>query len=378
MEYTMVDKRLFLWFMLIWAVPLWAQDAIVRSVQLKPVVWPRGGLRIDFDYRFGKTLPPFEREPDFGAKETARGIIPTVPPTGFIRNVTDSELLLDLDHDRDFVANPPVTYKSIYQGHVVFKDIQVNTMRQGLTIPYTLTLYTYEHACSGWFIVRSAWSGQFELASRQWSMQVIDNLNGVYDSNDLVSLAEITSDGRRLIWASQCNAANRIVLAGHTYDLDCVFQGEQDSAILNVTFTEVTSDLGTIQIKAQGVESLSLRNEQCLVLLNPSDSNAVIPEGDYHIDSCLLKYDPNLNGSPRFTTDDRVITVRSGHTTSLVVGTPLINTITVNRHKNKLQLVYGLQGLGGEKYQFYNWKSRPSFGVYKGPIKIASGLFGLG
>lgn len=374
----MVDRRLFLWFMLIWVVPLWAQDAIVHSVQLKPVVWPRGGLRIDFDYRFGKTLPPFEREPDFGANETARGIIPTMPPTGFIRNITDNELLLDLDHDRDFVVNPPVTYKSIYDGHVVFKDIQVNTIQQGLTIPYTLTLYTYEHACSGWLTVRSVWLGQFELASRQWSMQVIDNLNGVYDSNDLMSLYEITSDGRRLIWANHCNAANRIVLAGHIYDLDCVFQGEQGSVFLNVDFTEVTGELGTIQIEAQSVESLSLRNEQCLVLLNPSDANAVIPEGDYHIDSCLLKYDPNLNVNPQFKADDRIITARSGYTTSLVVGTPLVNTITVNRHKNKLQLVYGLQGLGGEQYQFYNRKNRPSFEVYKGQIKIASGLFGLG
>jgi len=220
----MVDKRLVFWFMLTWALPLWAQDAIVRSVQLKPVVWPGTRLRIDFDYRFVNALPPFDREPDFGANETARGIIPTVPPTGFIRNITDNELLLDLDHDRDFVANPPATYKSIYDGHVVFKDIQVNTVRQGLTIPYTLTLYTYEHGCSGWFIVRSGWSGQFELAGRQWSMQVIDNLNGVFDSSDLITLVEITSDGKKLIWASRCNAAKRVVLAGYTYDLSCVFQ----------------------------------------------------------------------------------------------------------------------------------------------------------
>ncbi|MGB2865936.1 MAG: hypothetical protein WBC05_21565 [Sedimentisphaerales bacterium] len=374
----MVDKRIFLLFVLTWAMPLWAQNAIVRSVQLKPVVWPRAGLRIDFDYRFVNALPPFEREPDFGQNETARGIIPTVPPTGFIRNITDNELLLDLDHDQDFVANPPVSYKSIYDGHVVFKEIQVNTVRQGLTIPYTLTLYTYEHGCSGWFIVRSAWSGQFELAGRRWSMQVIDNLNGVFDSNDLMSLFEITSDGRRLIWASRCNAAKRIVLAGHTYDLSCVFQDEQGSVLLNAAFTEVTGDLGTIQIEAQGVESLSLRNEQCLVLLNPSDTNAIIPEGDYHIDSCLLKDDPNFNGYPRFMTDDRIITVRSGSTTSLAVGTPLTNTITVNRHKNHLQLAYGLQGLGEEQYQFYNWKNRPSFDVYKGPIKIASRRFGYG
>ena len=166
-------------------------------------------------------------------------------------------------------------------------------------------------------------------------------------------------------------------MAGHTYDLSCVFQDEQGSIFLNVAFAEVTGDLGTIQIKAHGVESLSLRNEQCLVLLNPSDADAVIPEGDYHIDSCLLKYDPNLNGNPQFKADDRIITVRSGHTTSLV-GAPLTNTITVNRHKNEVQLIYGLQGLGGEQYQFYNWKSRPSFDIYKGPMKIMSGLFGLG
>lgn len=374
----MVDKRLFLWFMLTLALPLWAQDAIVHSVQLKPVVLPRTGLRINFDYRFRNTLPPFDREPDFGANETARGIIPTVPPTGFIRNITDNELVLDMDHDQDFVANPPVTYKSMYDGHVVFKDLQVNTVRQGLTIPYTLTLYTYEHVCSGWLIVRSGWSGQFELAGRRWSMQVIDNLNGVYDSNDQMSLAEITSDGKRLICANACNAPKRIVLAGHTYDLSSAFQDEQGSVLLNVAFTEVASDLGTIQIEAQGVGSLSLRNEKCLVLLNPSDANAMIPEGDYHIDSCLLNYDPNLNGHPRFKTDDRIMTVRSGHTTSLVVGTPLTSTITVSRHKNQLQLAYALEGLGGEKYQFYNWKSKPSFDVYKGPIKIASRRFGFG
>lgn len=374
----MLDKRLSLLFVLTWALSLSAQDAIVHSVQLKPVVWPRAGLRIDFDYRFTNALPPFEREPDFGTKETARGIIPTVPPTGFIRNITDNELLLDLDHDHDFVANPPVTYKSIYDGHVVFKDIHVNTMQYGITIPYTLSLYTYEHGCSGWFIVRSGWSGRFELASRQWGMQVIDNLNGVFDGNDLISLVEITSDGKRLTWANRCNPAKRIVLAGHTFDLDCEFQGGQGSAILNVTFTEVTSDLGTIQIQAQGVESLSLRNEQCLVLLNPSDANAIIPEGDYHIDSCLLKYDPNLNGNPQFKADDRIIKVRSGSTTSLTMGTPLASTITVNKRNNHLQLVYGLQGLGGEKYQFYNWKNRPSFDVYRGPIKIDSRRFGFG
>jgi hypothetical protein len=374
----MVDKRLVLWFMLTWALPLWAQDAIVHSVQLKPVTWPRTGLRIDFDYRFHNTLPPFDREPDFGENETARGIIPTVPPTGIIRNITDNELLLDLDHGGDFVTTPPVTYQSIYDGHVVFKDLHVNTVQQDLTIPYTLTLYTYEHACGGWLIVRSGWSGQFVLAGRRWSMQVIDNLNGVYDSNDQMSLAEITWDGKRLIYANACNAAKRIVLAGHTYDLNCVFQGGQGSVFLNVVFTEVTSDLGTIQIEAQGVESLSLRNEQCLVLLNFSDANAMIPEGDYHIDSCLLKRDPYFNGYPQFTTDNRIITVRSGHTTSLAVGTPLTNTITVNRRKNHLQLAYGLQGLGGEQYQFYNWKNRPSFDVYKGPIKIASRRFGYG
>ena len=377
-EFTVVDKRLVFWFILTWASPLSAQDPTVHSVQLKPVVWPRAGLRIDFDYRFSNVLSPFEKEPDFARNETARGIIPTVPPTGFIRNITDNELLLDLDHDRDFVTNPPVTYKSIYDGHVVFKEIQVNTVRQGLTIPYTLTLYTYEHGCSGWFIVRSGWSGRLELASHQWSMEVIDNLNGVFDSSDLMSLAEITSDGSRLIWANRCNAAKQIVLAGHTYDLDCEFQGGQGSVLLNVTFTEVTSDLGTIQIEAPGVESLSLRNEQCLVLLNPSDANAVVPEGDYHVDSCLLKRDPNLEGQPRFKADDRIIKVRSGGTTPLALGTPLANTISVNRHENQLQLTYGLQGLGTEQYQFYNWKSRPSFDVYKGPFKIASGLFGFG
>ncbi len=120
-----------------------------QTVVLHPAAAP--GLRIDFNYNFRNALPPFEKEPALLGKEVARGLIPTVPPTPFLRNISDNELYLNTDHTQDFVNGKVATYHSFYHGHVIFTNLAVTSIRNGLEIPYTLDLYTYEHgARAGW------------------------------------------------------------------------------------------------------------------------------------------------------------------------------------------------------------------------------------
>ncbi len=372
-------QHLGFWMILLWALPLWAQDGTIVSLHLKPEVQRYSGLRVNFDYRFHNALPRFAAEPDYGEREIARGLIPTLPPTGFIRNITDHELCLDLDHDGDFLATPPVTYQSTYDGHVVFQNLQVNTVRQDLTIPYTITLYTYEHVCSGWLIVCTVWSTDFEMAGRQWRLQVIDNLDGIIDSNDQFTLIERTSGGQDLLWANRCHVAEQIVLGGQLYDLTFQFQALKGDIVLGTSLEKMVGrNVGIIKTEVSGLESLSLRNERCLVLLDVHDANTIVPAGDYHLDSCVLIQDPNLDGVPKFVSDARIFSVRPGETTLLKAGTPLTNTIAVDRRRNCLRLTYGLQGIGGEEYSFYNWQDRASFDIYLGPFRIASRCFGFG
>jgi hypothetical protein len=64
-----------------------AVASVTRTVVLRPRKGPE--LRIDFNYSFGNALPPFENEPALTGKVTARGLVPTVPPTPILRNITD-------------------------------------------------------------------------------------------------------------------------------------------------------------------------------------------------------------------------------------------------------------------------------------------------
>jgi hypothetical protein len=87
---------------------LWAGEEVspaIQTVVLHPAATPP--LRIDFNYNFRNALPPFEKEPVFPGKELARGLIPTVPPTPLLRNISDNELYLNLDHLQDFVTGKP-------------------------------------------------------------------------------------------------------------------------------------------------------------------------------------------------------------------------------------------------------------------------------
>ena len=117
-------------------------SASSQTIILHPAAAP--GLRIDFNYNFQNALPPFQKEPALPGKEIARGLIPTVPPTPLLRNINDKELLLNTDHTRDFVNGKVATYHSSYNGHVFFRDLRVSSTRDGLEIPYTLDLFTYE------------------------------------------------------------------------------------------------------------------------------------------------------------------------------------------------------------------------------------------
>src|SRR5664279_2932467 len=114
-------------------------SASSQTIILHPAAAP--GLRIDFNYNFQKALPPFPKEPALPGKEIARGLIPTVPPTPLLRVVNDNELRLNTDHTGDFVNGKLTTHRSFYNGHVVFTNLAVTSIRDGLEIPYTVDLF---------------------------------------------------------------------------------------------------------------------------------------------------------------------------------------------------------------------------------------------
>ena len=110
---------------------------VTQTVVLRPA--RSRELRINFDYNFRNALPSFENEPALKGKMTSRALIPTVPPTPLLRNITDNELYLKVDHDRDFSKDSLTTYKSRYiSSHVRFNSLQVFTEHGDQTGPASI------------------------------------------------------------------------------------------------------------------------------------------------------------------------------------------------------------------------------------------------
>ena len=356
-----------------WAGTLGAAPG--QTVILHPAESP--GLRIDFNYNWQNALPPFQKEPVLPGKEVARGLIPTVPPTPFLRNISDHALYLNTDHTQDFVNGKLATYRSFYDGHVVFTNLGVSSIRDGLEIPYTLDLTTYEHWCAGWLYVRSGWAGEFAVAGQKWRLTVLDNLNGQIGRDDRLYLergAPVKTS--RMITITSVPEA--LFIDGHAFNLGFTFKPGETGTVVEAALTETNLPLGRLSVAARGCRCVLLSNEWITAVLDATAGASPIPVGTYRIAGCLLEEVPGLFGQPAFIRCDRTVVIGAGQTASLEIGPPLRNTVQVTRERNLLRLTYQLLGQAGEQYEYYDWKSRPRFAVWNGPVRIGSGTLPFG
>ena len=296
-----------------WAGPTWsAQAEKTQTVVLHPT--RAAYLRINFDYNFKNALPPFENEPALTGKKTARGLIPTVPPTPILRNITDNELYVKTDHNPDFSIGSSVTYTSRYDGHVLFESLQVATERDSLAIPYTIRMYTYESGCAGWFAVTSGWSGQFDLDGEPWTLDIVDNLDGQIDDRDLLSLST-RKEMQESLFIRDCPVPQTLFFGGHTFRLSFSFKSVASEVVLEATLTELRPATGQLDIKAEGCSHLRLREDSQIVLLSRPAGTISLPVGNYRVDDCILHGGSNerMARQVRQLRSDRVHTSRPDH-----------------------------------------------------------------
>ncbi len=333
---------------------------------------PGPALRIDFDYNFRRALPSFENEPPSQGKRATRGLIPTVPPTPFLRNVADNVLYVKVDHGRDFSEGSLATCQGRYDGHVCFEGLTVSTERESLVVPYIVNLYTHEAGCAGWFLVVSGWAGEFELDDQPWMLGVVDNLDGRIDSNDLLYL----QGPSKLMPVFP--VVDTLFFGGHTFHLSLTFESINAEVVVKATLTELHPQMGQLNTEADGSRHVRLRSDRLTALLDDPPGTVALPVGDYRVEDCVL-YDEHLGwAGPKFVECSQNLSVQPGPAASLRLGKPLSNTVEIARDRNLLLLDYRLVGAGGEQYAYYNWRSNPSFTVSKGPLRIAEGTFPFG
>ncbi|MBL7189245.1 MAG: hypothetical protein ISS70_23200 [Phycisphaerae bacterium] len=137
------------------------------------------------------------------------------------------------------------------------------------------------------------------------------------------------------------------------------------------------SAMGELKLEGDSVVRLILRREgdnQREEFRRPEQITK-LPTGKYSVEEIHLDggYIYDASRSPM-----RRLVVTSDEPATLKVGGPLKQTITANREGRLLVMNYQLVGIDGEQYTNGSRAEPPTFTVYKGDKKMASGKFEFG
>jgi len=346
-----------------------------RVYVLQPAEVPP--LRIDFNDNFEKAPLAFAAEPKQPGKETARGLIPTVPATPFLRNVTDGALYLNTDHTGDFAGGKLETYRGVYDGRVIFSGLRVFTLREDLEIPYTVDLFTDERPGAGWLHVLSGWEGGFEVDGRRWRLMIVDDLNAEIGKGDALYLQRMTDFGPGTLIPIR-PVPTCLALDGHVWNLAFDFKPDESGVIVEAAFTETNWPLGTVTLDPRACSYVCLSHDRVTAVLDARAGASPVPAGAYRIAGCLLEEIPGADPQPAFIRSDQTVRIQAGETRALPIGQPLRNTVEVTRDRNLLRLTYRLLGQAGEQYEYDAGRSQPRFTVWNGPVRIGAGTLPFG
>jgi hypothetical protein len=169
-----------------------------------------------------------------------------------------------------------------------------------------------------------------------------------------------------------------IFLDGHAFNIGFAFKHGETGAVVEAVFSETNIPFGTLNVAARGCSYVHLSNSLVTAVLDAGASTSSIPAGTYRITGCVLDQVPGVLYQPSFIRCDRTVVVKPGETASLAIGLPLRNTVQVNRERNQLRLIYQLLGQAGEQYEYYNWRDRPRFAIWNGPVRIGTGTLPFG
>ena len=135
--------------------------------------------------------------------------------------------------------------------------------------------------------------------------------------------------------------------------------------------------LGVLKLEGKHLDYLELhaRDGHTERFTRPEET-VELPPGEYRLQAARLKGGYTCNGMGISGGD--WVTVAVDKPATLKVGGPLVPTIKVQRQGRILRLSYELRGVGGEAYTGGDRSKPPTFAVYKGQKKIASGNFEFG
>lgn len=138
------------------------------------------------------------------------------------------------------------------------------------------------------------------------------------------------------------------------------------------------ANTGELHIEGEHITRLVLKtHDGRSETLDLPGKSVTLPEGAYTVTN--VEVAGGYCSAPRSNPQAERVTIRHDQPATLKIGGPLKPTVQAVRRGRVLVLNFQITGIGGESYQSPRSNDRkPSFAVYQGKRKIASGQFEYG
>jgi hypothetical protein len=256
--------------------------------------------------------------------------------------------------------------------------------------------------------LRSLWQAKVELGSRPWQLGLVENPNAmgaaevarqvvVQGGQTTITTAQLvgvaTGEIRHLVvrpWAAReepvtlspgtpylVEFSRKLYVAGQAYDLNCRYASQANPPHYLMELLPQQPPLGELRLSGMHVFRVILAqtNGYTVILDNPGPAEKA-PAGTYQKSEVWLR----KGTAEAFDIGDRRVSISPNAPTTLTVGGPLTNAVSVTRQGDLLVFNYRLVGADGHSYRLSTGDSQhpPEWSVYGGEQKLASGKFQYG
>jgi hypothetical protein len=371
--------------------PAGGSSAFPKEVVLQQEVLPYGLESVYWNIYCTNT--PFPKEPELSSQGVFRGVLrfgskDTNNAIALIWDQPKSKLYLDLNRNLDLTDDPAGVFGSANKGsRQIFAQVPLALPRAAGLHPaildFQLTSDGAGRRIQAQLSSRSVWQAKLGIAGEEWQVAVVDDV--------------LRQDGPAVAqflllrpWAARTNQLvlrdyntgivrfpDRLFWLGQAFHLERRFETQGETLVCKLGLTPQQPSLTELKMSGESLyyAVLCATNGYTAVLWEPRGTLKV-PQGMYTVSAVWLK----KGAAEAFRLPAEPLLINATIPTTLVLGGPLTNSVTLSRQGRKLNMNYQLVGADGGSYRIaqQDRTKPPEFAVYHGGKKVLSGRFEFG
>ena len=345
-----------------------------------PLAYRADGNSASFHLPLGKAEVRFQKEPDYAGDKIVRSALYVSPGqkeyVGFACDLKKNKLYLDLNRNLDLTDDPDGVCDSRSDGRGrEFSDIVIPVQQEGRRREMVVNLQIYGDRY-GRYTVKSSWeSDAVVLAGRTCHVAVVDNGDGVVDSEDTLYFQPISADGAEKDDGEkiELDAPARLTLDGEAFRLAYELSTDGKTLALSVEPTEIP--LVGIALAGEGIARIVMQEDASAGIFYDPGAAIWMPAGNYSADVRVRNGEGNR--ASLWATRNARRRVREGDKEPWRVGGPIVGKLACKKTGARLRFDQEVFGAGGETYALVH-SAGPSLGNPKLRVKKAGKVIHVG